>query len=56
MSIKHIDLIKNYSSASIDKLVDCINNNYNDDYDVLQDIRAQLFTINNLDLNIHRSE
>jgi hypothetical protein len=59
MSIKHINLIKNYSSASVDNLVDCINNNNNnnnnDDYVVLQDVRVQLININNLSLNIHRS-
>ena len=55
MSIKHINLIKSYSSSSIDNLVDRINkNNNNNNDDVLQDIRVQLVNINNLNLNIHR--
>lgn len=55
MSIKHINLIKSYSStSSIDNLVDRINNNNNNDDDVLQDIRVQQVNINNLNLNIHR--
>lgn len=57
MSIKHINLIKSYSSTSINNLVDRINNNNinnNGDDDTLQDIRVQLININNLNLNIHR--